>query len=663
MMGTCTLVMTFCMAATGTLEPQSEDYGQRDRNQTVATADGSTQDKISHRSPRDQRIGKKASDGVVKGTVVDAETGEEIPGVRVEVGGIGSGTITDGDGHFEVDVAELLGMRSGVGPPEKAVLSFSFVGYSEEVVSLDGRTRLEVSLQPQPVEETDGHPPRDKQYKKQNRDRIAGIENGMPEGAIHYFKHYLEYYPEDLEAQYGIAVAHAHQGEIEQAMEYVRSAVKHGLPPERFVAGPRNLLKPLHESEAFAEYLEGRYDRLIHGPMLGQVTGSSASVWVRTDRPSDVTVRVREDGRSDWEGEFEGRTEQSEGYTGTVKVTDLRPNTKYRYSVSIDGTEFFSGGSFYTYPASDESAEMTIGFAGCAGYTPWNERMWDTLRTHKMDAFLHMGDNVYTDHPHHPETQRYNYYRRQSRPEFQRFVSGVSNYAIWDDHDFTINDGVGSPHVDKPDWKKEVWEIFKQQWNNPRYGGGEEKPGVWFDVTMGDVDIFFLDGRYYREDPEKHDSPSMLGDRQKQWLKENLRTSDATFKIIASSVPFAEGAKPGSKDTWDGFPEEREEIFSFIEKHRIEGVVLLAGDRHRSDAWKIERTDAYDLYEFTSARLTNRHRHPVMEESLFGYNGNSFGLLSIDTTREDPRLVYSIYNIENELIHQLTLHRSQLDFE
>jgi len=181
---------------------------------------------------------------------------------------------------------------------------------------------------------------------------------------------------------------------------------------------------------------------------------------------------------------------------------------------------------------------------------------------------------------------------------------------------------------------------------------------------MGDVDLFFLDGRYYRENTDDYDAPSMLGDVQKQWLKEKLQVSEATFKLIVTPVPFAEGAKPGSKDTWVGFPQEREELFSFIEEHRIEGVVLVAADRHRSDAWKIERSEGYDLYELMSSKLTNWHTHGVLDASLFGYNQkNSFGVLSIDTTREDPQLVYSIYSIDNELIHQLTLYRSQFEYE
>lgn len=599
---------------------------------------------------------------IVSGTVVDAETGEAIPGVSITIAGLGSGTITNKDGYFELDVQRLVALRSGI-DPEEAAISFSFIGYRGERVALKGQTEFEIFLEPEPVGSNYNQPPRDEQYKKQNRDRIAGIEDGMPEGAIHYFKSYLNHYPEDLEAIYGLAVAYAYQEKIPEAMQYVRMAVEHGLPVERFLAGPRNLIGSLLESAAFNEYIKGRYERLIHGPMLGKVTDSGASVWMRTILQANVEVKVFEEGKRDQAKRFTGRTAESRDFTGIVDLTNLKANTIYHYEVYIDGSRYFRNGTFRTYPEAGSSLRATIGFGGGAGYTPWFEQLWDTLRTHKFDAFFHMGDNVYIDHPKHPETQRYTYYRRQSRPEFRRFISGTSNYAIWDDHDFTINDGDGSPHVENPAWKKQVWELFSQQWNNPNYGGGEEQPGVWFDVTMGDIDMFFLDGRYYRENTEVYDSPSMLGDAQKQWLKEKLQASGATFKLIVTPVPFAEGAKPGSNDTWDGFPQEREELFSFIEEHRIEGVVLVAADRHRSDAWKINRRDGYDLYELMSSKLTNWHTHGVMDKSLFGYNQkNSFGVLSIDTTRDDPQLIYSIYNIENELIHQLTLYRSQLGF-
>jgi alkaline phosphatase D len=263
--------------------------------------------------------------------------------------------------------------------------------------------------------------------------------------------------------------------------------------------------------------------------------------------------------------------------------------------------------------------------------------------------------------------QRYCYYRRQSRPEYRRFVAGTPIFAIWDDHDFTVNDGWGGPDVDEPAWKIPVWRTYQNNWANPYYGGGEEQPGCWFDFSIGDVDFFMLDGRYYREKGRRQgldvERPSMLGKAQKQWLFEKLAGSKATFKVVASPVPWAPGAKPGQAgmDTWEGFKEERDEIFDFMAQRRIEGILLISADRHRSDAWKIERPVGYPLYEFESSRLTNNHKHGIMPGSLFGYNKTcSFGMLSFDTTASDPTVTYRIVTIDNDIVYTLSLARSQM---
>ena len=195
---------------------------------------------------------------------------------------------------------------------------------------------------------------------------------------------------------------------------------------------------------------------------------------------------------------------------------------------------------------------------------------------------------------------------------------------------------------------------------NPYYGGGDTTPGIWFDFKIGDVDFFLPDTRMYRDFLETKPR-SMLGPVQKQWLKDKLKNSRATFKVIASSLPWALGAKPGSKDPWSAFPDEREELFAFIEQNRIEGVVLISADRHRSDAWKISRSTGYDLYEFMSSKMTNVVKHRLMGGALFGYNEKcSYGRLSFDTTAANPTVTYTIVNIDGEEIHSLTVKKSQL---
>ncbi len=160
----------------------------------------------------------------------------------------------------------------------------------------------------------------------------------------------------------------------------------------------------------------------------------------------------------------------------------------------------------------------------------------------------------------------------------------------------------------------------------------------------------------------------MLGAVQKGWLLDLLKSSEGKFKVLVSSVPWSPGVKPGSKDTWDGFSAEREQIFSFIEKHKIDGIILMAADRHRSDLRRIKRPRGYDLFEVMSSRLTNVHTHGLMEEAkgsefIMGYNKTcSFGLMAFDTTADDPQVKYSIVSIDDKLIDSRTLKLSQLSF-
>jgi len=314
--------------------------------------------------------------------------------------------------------------------------------------------------------------------------------------------------------------------------------------------------------------------------------------------------------------------------------------------------------------ADTPTEKFTSAFGGGAGYVPENERMWDTIGAIEPRALFLLGDNVYIDDPETPEMQRFHYFRRQSQPEWSKLAKKVPIYAIWDDHDFTTNDGWGGPAIEEPSWKREVWEIFKDNWDNPAYGGGKENPGCWFDFNIGKVHFIMLDGRYYRESP-KGNKPSMLGPIQLKWLKQTLK-KPATFTVICTNVPMAPNVKPGSKDTWDGYAAERKGIYRFIADQKIPGVVILSADRHRSDAYKVDTgvEGMYPLFEFSSSRLTNQHVHPIIKSSLFGYNEKqSFGRVDFDLQADDPTVKYTIINIDGKAIHSHVVKLSELQFQ
>ena len=78
-----------------------------------------------------------AQNKTVSGRVVDAATGEALPGVNVLLKGAGTGTITDLDGEYRIDV-----------PGPDAVLVFSFVGYTSEEIQVGNQSTINVDFVP-----------------------------------------------------------------------------------------------------------------------------------------------------------------------------------------------------------------------------------------------------------------------------------------------------------------------------------------------------------------------------------------------------------------------------------------------------------------------------------------------------------------------------------
>lgn len=506
------------------------------------------------------------------------------------------------------------------------------------------------------------------QYKRVHQTALRFILRGQLDRTETFLRQYLDDHPGDPETLWALGMLHTQRGELDTAEAMLRRAIDAGLPEDRLLAGPRSLNQPLADTRLFDEVQKQYAHRPLHGPLLGNLTDSSAEIWLRTAAASDVRVLLADSlGRAHAPAQSlpaSDATAAESDFTAVVKISGLQPDTEYRYTLRIDGVDNRSDSMrFRTLPSAVGPAKFAVAFGGGAGYVPEHERMWDTILRYEPTALLLLGDNVYIDDPESPALQQYTYYRRQSRPEWRRLTAQVPVYAIWDDHDFSTNDSWGGPAVDVPFWKRQwVWPIFQQNWANPAYGGGDQHPGCFYRFRIADVDFLMLDCRYYRTDPGV--SPrSMLGPAQLAWFKQQLRDCDGTFKIICSSVPWDFRTKGGSLDTWNGYREEREEIFSFIDAESIEGVVLVSADRHRSDAWRIERARGYDFFEFNSSRLTNQHVHPTMEAAgaIFSYNElQSFGFISFDTTLADPVVTYEVVNIDGEKVHGLSVKRSQL---
>ena len=302
-----------------------------------------------------------------------------------------------------------------------------------------------------------------REYKRRGQKALLLTIAGKPELAEKYCRKLLSKDSEDLESYFNLAVALAQQNKIDEAVKTVKTAVDMGLPLGRFLAGPRDLLKPLVESKGFKDYAAPFKLEVIQGPMLGRVSDHGTSFWVRTFNEVNVQVKVSKH-KSLKNAVFSdvAKTDSNKDYTAIVKVEKLEPNTLYYYEVLVNGSTSDNTvtHSFRTFPKADKRAKFKVAYGGGGGYVPWHERIWDVIKGHQPLAFLWMGDNVYINTPHEPDNIHYSYYVRQSRLEFRRLVSSVGNYEIWDYHDAATDGAWLGPFENKPAWKMLMLVLF-----------------------------------------------------------------------------------------------------------------------------------------------------------------------------------------------------------
>jgi TonB-dependent starch-binding outer membrane protein SusC len=73
----------------------------------------------------------------VTGVVKDKSSGEAIPGVSIIISGTNTGTMTDADGVFALDVTS-----------DSDILVVSFVGYTKQEIPVAGKTTIDIALDP-----------------------------------------------------------------------------------------------------------------------------------------------------------------------------------------------------------------------------------------------------------------------------------------------------------------------------------------------------------------------------------------------------------------------------------------------------------------------------------------------------------------------------------
>ncbi len=141
----------------------------------------------------------------------------------------------------------------------------------------------------------------------------------------------------------------------------------------------------------------------------------------------------------------------------------------------------------------------------------------------------------------------------------------------WDDHEVANNFGSDHPRL------ATGLRAFLEYW--PIRTPAGQPTRLYRSIRWGrTAEVFILDTRQYRSPWAAPDGPekTMLGPAQKQWLLDGLQRSEATIKIVASTVAL----RYHGRDSWEGYARERNELLRFIQAQRIQNVIFLVADVH-----------------------------------------------------------------------------------
>lgn len=378
------------------------------------------------------------------------------------------------------------------------------------------------------------------------------------------------------------------------------------------------------------------------GPLVGHVDAESAEIWFQpaptTPRPLVVAW---------WPAGEHGTALQlpllrrpGAGRSLRAHLPGLRASQTYICQVRAAGESSPRWTArFRTAPPDGHAGRWRFAVASCMK-PHWDPSGWRRLLQGEPHRLLLLGDNVYADTTNRSRIWEEHMKMRAIEP-FAKAIRSTSTLATWDDHDYAGNDTDGTAPG-----KAESLLAFREVWANPS-AGLPGVPGTFFRFRYGDVDFFVLDVRYYRSPNRQGDGryKHMLGPAQERWLIDGLATSKAKFKVIASGTTLDDGGE----DSWRSFHTARRRLLDAIARLRVEGVVWLSGDLHRSfvRVHPAQATRFYDLYEVVSSGIANS------KELTFAY-------LDFDTDRPDPQIEVRIVDGAGRTVSVTPILLSQL---
>lgn len=377
---------------------------------------------------------------------------------------------------------------------------------------------------------------------------------------------------------------------------------------------------------------------LTHGPFRGHVDATAMHVWARAAVAGEHRLELLP---------LAGGApliatavaQETDDLTLRFTVRDVPTGSAFGVRVrrgDVVVHEDLAAG--WTGALPDEARAATVAFGSCASDKGVREQpIWGRILAARPHALALLGDTPYIDNGS-VDARRRRHQDFFDVPAIAATMRQIPTWTTWDDHDYALNDQFGDVKA-----AATAREVFVAYHAHASYGDGTR--GVWTSFRQGPIEVFLLDPRSFADtgpSPLAPHARTALGAAQIDWLQRGLRESTAPVKVLASGMVWNGGVRPGKKDCWGNWQDERDALFRWLGQERIEGVLLVSGDVHRSRVI-VHPTRAlagYDLPEFVTSPLANS----VIEANAVPVPGLRFDagephsclMLSVTAALDDP---------------------------
>lgn len=273
-----------------------------------------------------------------------------------------------------------------------------------------------------------------------------------------------------------------------------------------------------------------------------------------------------------------------------IHFQGLKADTHYNYCFAEmePGNKLVArsrSGTFRTTPGLAQNPVIQLGAVSCLK-NKYEPVMLEHAAQQDTHAFMFLGDSTYNDRLTSLNGFRGRWASNFKKKGFLDLHSKTSIIRTIDDHE--IDDNFNPETTPRHVINAGLQAFFE---HTPMRRHTKNPNQIWRSTKFGStVEVFTLDCRTERRPSTRRQrSATYISREQMDWLKEGLKNSPCQFKVIMNSVPISSFPFPYKNDRWQGYPHQREEILSHIERGHIHGVLWVAGDFHFGSVGRISK--------------------------------------------------------------------------